>query len=78
MERLLKLLKEHKLLSAPAEKYTLLIDEQGREHGALFFIEIAGRSYKIMLPSPHHETFLRNTSPTVQQLLHHKEAMLLK
>ncbi|NQD70791.1 hypothetical protein HP439_08685 [Sphingobacterium shayense] len=78
MEQLLKLLTANKMLNEPINKFTLLIDEDGSEHGALFFIEIGSRKYKIMIPSPHHKSLVENGSPTAKRIVDHKEAMLLK
>lgn len=78
MQSLTKLLTDAGRLSELAEKYTLLIDEGQKSHGALFFVEVNGRNYKIMLPAPHHEKLLENGAPKLKELIAHREAMLLK
>ena len=78
MQHILKLVTEAKLANEKVKKYTLIIDEQQREHGALFFIEVKGKSYKVLLPSPYHQELLKDSDPTFQQVLSHREAMLLK
>ncbi|MFD1770219.1 hypothetical protein [Sphingobacterium suaedae] len=79
MEKLLKVLQQQNRLHEPVEKYTLLVDEEGHEHGVLFFIPNGARNYKIMLPAPYHLSVLQeNQHPTIFQILRHKEAMLLQ
>jgi|GEM_PF-513971 len=78
MQGLLKLIADAKLWNEKATKYTLLVDESNNTHGALFFIEVKNRSYKILIPPPHHEQLFAQGDPTVRQVVQHKEAMLLK
>ncbi|QBQ41296.1 hypothetical protein E2P86_09055 [Sphingobacterium psychroaquaticum] len=78
MQQLIKSLTEEKRLDELAAKYTLLIDESQKAHGALFFLEVKGRNYKIMVPAPHHEALLAKGAPKLHALLNHREAMLLK
>ncbi|MGO1243788.1 MAG: hypothetical protein ACTJHT_12525 [Sphingobacterium sp.] len=78
MEKLLKSLVENKMLNQPISKFILLIDEQGKEHGALFFIEVGKRNYKLTVPHPHHIALIKNGLPTAKQIVYHQEAMLLK
>ncbi len=78
MENLLKLLTENKMLDSPVTKFTLIIDEGGTEHGALFFLTVGKRNYKVMIPHPHHISLLENGIPSSKKVVIHKEAMLLK
>ena len=78
MEQLIKLFTQHQLLNQPAEKYTLLVDENNIASGALFFLEANGRSYKVIVSAPHHTALLKDGAPTIKAVLQHKEAMFLK
>ena len=78
MKQLIKLLESSKSLDLPVHKHTLLIDEKKVLHGALFYVQHAGKTYKIMVPNPHHEALLKDGDPSAKQLLEHSEAMLLK
>ncbi|MEJ5054579.1 hypothetical protein [Sphingobacterium sp. MYb382] len=78
MQQLIKRLTDAGRINEQVEKYTLLVDEAQKSHGALFFIEVDGRTYKVMVPAPVHEAVLKDGAPTAKGLLNHKEAMLLK
>jgi len=78
MQQIIKLVQESKLGNEKVKKHTLLIDDKQQEHGALFFIDVKGKNYKILVPPPHHVALLQEGGPTYQQVLQHKEAMLLK
>ena len=78
MLNLLKKITDLKLLDQPVAKHTLLIDEKMKTHGALFFVEIQGRTYKIMVPAPAHEQLLAQQPLPVKKLLDCKDAMLLQ
>lgn len=78
MKQLIKLLASTQGLNQPVTKYTLLIDDKEKLHGALFYLSIAGKTYKIMVPNPFHEELLKDGDPLAKQLLEHREAMLLK
>jgi len=78
MEQLIKLLSANKMLNTSIDNYTILSDETGKEHGVLFFIAIANRNYKVMIPEPHHLPLIQSNNPTAKQITSHNEAMLLK
>ena len=78
MEQLLKLFSKHQLLNQPAEKYTLLVDEGQITNGALFFLAVNGKTYKVIIKAPYHEALLAKGIPTIKDLLEHREAMYLK
>ncbi len=78
MEQLIKLFSKHQMLAKPAEKYTLLIDENQITNGVLFFLPLEGKSYKVIVAAPHHEAILKNGTPSIKTVLEHKEAMYLK
>ncbi|KGE12882.1 hypothetical protein [Sphingobacterium deserti] len=78
MEQLLTLFSKHQLLKQPAEKYTLLVDEGQITNGALFFLSVNGKTYKVIIKAPYHETLLAKGTPTIKEVLEHREAMYLK
>ncbi|GHE41854.1 hypothetical protein [Sphingobacterium griseoflavum] len=78
MEQLQKLFGKHQMLAHLAEKFTLLIDEKRTAGGVLFFLHLDGRTYKVMIAAPYHESILKNGTPTIKEVLEHKEAMYLK
>ncbi|TDS17690.1 hypothetical protein [Sphingobacterium paludis] len=78
MEQLHKLFSKHQLLKQPAEKYTLLVDENQISSGALFFLAVNGKTYKVIIKAPHHESLLAKGIPTIKDVLEHREAMYLK
>ena len=78
MQSIIKKLESQKKLDDIASKYTLLIDENHSENGALFFISMDKFEAKILVPAPYHSSLLLNGPPTYRKLLNHKEAMMLR
>ncbi len=78
MELLIKKLEKSKKLGEKVSKYTQIIDDKSVSHGVLFFIPMDKFEAKVLVPAPFHESLFLNGDPTYQQVLKHKEAMMLK
>lgn len=72
-------LKESNSLDNPVKKHTLIINDKSETQGALFFIPVTGKEYKVLLPAPfHEELFINDDIPSYKAVLSHKQAVLLK
>ncbi|MCI0921810.1 hypothetical protein [Sphingobacterium rhinopitheci] len=72
-------LKKANELSTPVQKHTLIVNEKSETQGALFFIPIEAREYKVLIPAPFHTEVLGSeNTPTHQKIVMHKEAFILK
>lgn len=72
-------LKKSNELSTLVQKYTLIVNEKSQTQGALFFIPVESREYKVLIPAPFHATVLEgDNNPTHQKIITHKEAFILK
>ncbi|WP_140938208.1 hypothetical protein [Sphingobacterium lumbrici] len=78
MDHIITKLEKTNTINNIAAKFTLIVDEHQIVHGALFFIPIENRDYKVMIPAPFHEALIANAPPTYKKILTHKEALLLK
>lgn len=78
MKHLIEQLEKSKTLLDIANKYTLIIDENQVTHGALFFIPVGSKTFKVMVPSPFHVALLAEESPSYKRVLNHPQAILLK
>lgn len=78
MQLLIKKLEKENKLKVKASKYTQVSDEQGTIQGVLFFVPTDSRESKVFVPAPYHESLFTHGDPSYQQVLNHKEAMLLK
>lgn len=77
MQQLIKLASQQKALDTVAAESTLLVDEQGNEHGILYFVSLNGKKHKVMLPAPFHKDW-KDKAIKIKDLLNSREAMLLK
>ena len=76
---LISKLKESNTLHNIAQKYTLIVTENEEEHGALFFIPVGGKEFKVIIPAPYHKEFLDTPHITTYgRILNHNEAAILK
>ena len=72
-------LKESNSLNLPVLKYTLIVTENAEEQGALFFIPVGSKEYKVLIPAPYHKDILSDEKAnTYYNILNHKEAAILK
>lgn len=79
IEFLIKKLKEANELQTLVRKHTLLVNEKLETQGALFFIPIESKEYKVLIPAPFHTELLSTEeAPTHSKIINHKEALLLK
>jgi hypothetical protein len=78
MDHIIKKLEKTNSINDVTKKFTLIVDEHQVVHGALFFISVENRDYKVMIPAPFHEVLIANDPPTYKKILNHKEALLLK
>jgi len=79
IEFLIKKLKEVNELQTPIRKHTLLVNEKSETQGALFFIPIESKEYKVLIPAPFHKELLStDEAPSHHKVINHKEALLLK
>lgn len=79
IQTLIDLLKKAKKFASPIQKHTLIVNEKSEEQGALFFITIGSKDYKVLIPAPFHSDVLTiNCLPSHDKVLMHKEALLLK
>lgn len=66
-------------LTNPIRKFTLIVTDRSETQGALFFIPISNKEFKILIPAPFHNEILSEESKTTYlNVLNHKEALLLK
>lgn len=79
IQNLIENLKKANKLHTTVEKYTLIVNDKSETQGALFFIPIDAKEFKLLLPAPFHTSVLiEDSKPTFLQILMHKEALLLK
>ncbi|GGH19327.1 hypothetical protein GCM10011418_23650 [Sphingobacterium alkalisoli] len=78
MDHIIKKLEKSNSINDIVTKFTLIVDENQLVHGALFFIPVDNRDYKVMIPAPYHEILIADVPPTYKKILNHKEALLLK
>ncbi len=76
---LISKLKDSNTLNNAVQKFTLIVTESKEEHGALFFIPVGNKEYKVVIPAPYHKELLDNDQiATYARILNHKEAAILK
>lgn len=76
---LIKELKKHNEHNFLIKKYTLIVNDRSETQGALFFIPINNKEYKVLIPSPFHlELINGENKPTHLKILLHKEAFILQ
>ncbi len=79
IQLLIDTLKKNNKLKDVIRKSTLIVNEKSETQGALFFISIGPKECKILLPAPYHlEILEKNPTPANQDILEHREALLLK
>lgn len=79
IQNLIDNLKKTNQLTALVEKFTFIVNEKSETQGALFFIPIESKEYKILIPAPFHTDVLDDKSnPSYYKIVTHKEALLLK
>lgn len=72
-------LKESNSLDTAVKKHTLIVNDKSETQGALFFIPVTGKEYKVLIPAPFHTDILvEDAAPSYKAVLNHKEAVLLK
>lgn len=63
----------------PIRKFTLIVNEKSETQGALFFVPVESKEYKILVPAPFHlDLVSEENKPSHIKILMHKEALLLK
>lgn len=76
---LLNTLKKANEHTNTVSKHTLIVNDKSETQGALFFIPINGKEFKVLIPAPFHSEVLSDDKkPTYLQVLQHKEAFILK
>lgn len=78
MEKLLQLVQKEKLTQQSVDRFACITDEKNVTHGAIFTIKIKKNTYKVLIPSPHHEVLIAGEMlPSLKTILNHPEAMQL-
>lgn len=76
---LIDTLKQTNELTKEVKKFTLIVNEKSETQGALFFIPIGAKEFKVLVPSPFHSEIIPvEGNPTHLKILMHKQAVLLK
>ena len=76
---LISKLKESKTLDNAVQKYTLIVNDKSEEQGALFFIPVGGKEFKVLVPAPFHKDLIQEDQvASYNKVLNHKEAAILK
>lgn len=79
IQTLLNGLKSVNQHSITITKYTLIVNEKSETQGALFFIPLNTKEYKVLVPAPFHLDLLHDSKkPNHIDILQHREALLLK
>lgn len=79
IQTLIEKLKKSNDLNTTIHKFTLIVNDKSETQGALFFIPIEGKEYKVLVPAPFHGDLLpEDHKPTHLKIVMHKEALLLK
>lgn len=77
MEKLLKLIDQHKLQHTPVNDFSLVIDDKQVTHGAIFIIKIEKKTFKLFIPNPFYEDLIKDESkPLIKTIINHAEVML--
>lgn len=79
IQSLIDKLKESNALTNPVKKFTLIVNEKSETQGALFFIPLGSKEFKVLIPAPFHSDVIAiDNNPSLAKILNHKEALLLK
>lgn len=78
MQKLIDLIKQQKLEKQPVDSVVRITNEKNESQGAIFQIKLGKQTYKILIPSPHHEALIKEDElPIINTIIKHPEAMQL-